>query len=82
MVHIDYARRLGKGHARGSRFFNTAYDKRREMALRKKGVRRWTVQPHWRGYSPEVMERWVSWWQMKSICPEFGWSWWQVLVVL
>ena len=52
MVHLDYTRRLdgGKGHARGSRFFNTAYDRRRERALRERGWRR-----------ERQMQR--SWWQ-------------------
>ena len=36
-------------HARGRCFFNTAYDKRRERALRERGWRRYT--------------RYRSWWQ-------------------
>jgi hypothetical protein len=75
MVHLDYARRLneGKGHARGSRFFNTAYDKRRQRALRDQG---------WRRHTPQEMQRWRSWMEMQRVSAETGWSWWQVLVVL
>ena len=34
-------------HARGRCFFNTAYDKRRERALRERGWRRYTSYRRW-----------------------------------
>ena len=62
-------------HSHGSRFFNTAYDKRRERALRERGWRRYTPQQmeilrHW-----DTHTRWQNWREMQVLVVPVIQSW-------